>query len=47
LHWDELDSRVRPDRFTVKTLPERLASLREDPWKGYARLKQRLPVGSV
>jgi bifunctional non-homologous end joining protein LigD len=47
LHWDELDGRMRPDRFTAKTLPRRLASLREDPWEGYGRLKQRLPAGGV
>ena len=44
LHWDELDERMRPERFTVRTLPARLASLREDPWRGYARLNQRLPA---
>jgi bifunctional non-homologous end joining protein LigD len=43
LHWDELDGRLRPERFTVTTMPERLRSLRADPWKGYDRLQQRLP----
>jgi bifunctional non-homologous end joining protein LigD len=44
LHWDELDGRMRPDQFTAKTLPGRLASQRRDPWDGYDRLKQRLPA---
>jgi bifunctional non-homologous end joining protein LigD len=43
LRWDELSARTRPDEFTVETLSARLASLREDPWKGYGRLRQRLP----
>jgi bifunctional non-homologous end joining protein LigD len=36
LHWDELgDDDVRA-RFTVLTVPGRLASLKGDPWAGYA-----------
>lgn len=35
LHWDELDGEdVRP-RFTVLTVPKRLAQLGRDPWAGY------------
>jgi bifunctional non-homologous end joining protein LigD len=44
LHWDELDESARPERFTVETLRRRLAALREDPWQGYERLRQRLPA---
>jgi bifunctional non-homologous end joining protein LigD len=44
LDWDELDG-ARPPAFTVATLPARLQKLRGDPWKGYDRLKQRLPSG--
>jgi DNA primase len=36
LSWDELDARLRSDRFTVATLPRRLRTLRRDPWRGYA-----------
>jgi bifunctional non-homologous end joining protein LigD len=43
LHWDELEGGKRPD-FTVANVPARLRALRQDPWKGYAGLKQRLPV---
>jgi bifunctional non-homologous end joining protein LigD len=43
LHWDELDA-TRPE-FTVANVPARLRKLRQDPWKGYDVLKQRLPTG--
>ena len=36
LHWEELaDRRLDPQRWTVKTLPARLAD--GDPWRGLAR----------
>jgi bifunctional non-homologous end joining protein LigD len=41
--WDELDARVPPARFTITTVPRRLARLREDPWADYFRKPQRLP----
>ncbi len=40
--WDELEGGKRP-AFTVANVPGRLKALRQDPWKGYAALKQRLP----
>ncbi len=43
LDWDELSARRRPDRFTVKTVPKRLATLGADPWAGYWSCAQRLP----
>jgi bifunctional non-homologous end joining protein LigD len=33
--WDELSSRLRPERHTVLSVPRRLRSLRSDPWGGY------------
>jgi bifunctional non-homologous end joining protein LigD len=42
--WDELGPRLRSDHFTVSNLPRRLASLRQDPWKDYARTRQALPA---
>jgi bifunctional non-homologous end joining protein LigD len=36
LHWDELGAEDLRARFTVLTLPRRLAQLKEDPWAGYA-----------
>ena len=34
--WKELAKDVRFDYFNVKTVPARLARMREDPWKGIA-----------
>jgi bifunctional non-homologous end joining protein LigD len=37
LEWDELNSRgLRPDRFTIRDLPKRLAGQR-DPWANMSR----------
>jgi bifunctional non-homologous end joining protein LigD len=37
LHWDEVeDASLRPDRFTIKTIGERLERV-ADPWKGIQR----------
>jgi bifunctional non-homologous end joining protein LigD len=47
LAWDELDARMRSDRYTVVTLGRRLRSLRADPWARYWKLKQRLPTPSA
>jgi bifunctional non-homologous end joining protein LigD len=44
LAWGELGPRLRSDHFTVSNLPRRLASLRNDPWKDYARTRQTLPA---
>jgi len=43
LAWDELSSRRPPQRFTVKTVPSRLARLGADPWAEYWTCAQRLP----
>jgi bifunctional non-homologous end joining protein LigD len=45
--WDELSPSRTPDRFTIATVPSRLARLREDPWKAYWSTKQRLPRHGV
>ncbi len=42
LAWDEVKKGLRPERFTVETVPARVAR-RRDPWAGYHRLAQRLP----
>jgi bifunctional non-homologous end joining protein LigD len=41
LAWDELseDEDLR-DKFTVITVPERLAKLKKDPWADYGKTKQ-------
>jgi hypothetical protein len=45
LHWDELDG-TRPD-FTVGNVLARLQKLRQDPWKGYEAVKQRILPSSA
>ncbi len=44
LRWSELGGRVRPDSYTIATLPNRLRRLKGDPWEGYfdARDSQRI-----
>lgn len=39
LSWDELGPASHPDRFTVRTVPERVRS-GKDPWAGFAELRQ-------
>jgi len=43
LAWDELSEKddVR-GRYTVQTVPQRLATLKEDPWAGYAATRQSI-----
>jgi bifunctional non-homologous end joining protein LigD len=43
LHWDELSDRtLRPDRWTVKTIAQRIDS-EGDPWRGMGRRARALP----
>jgi bifunctional non-homologous end joining protein LigD len=43
LHWDELEARRKPDRYTVRSAPRRLARLDADPWAEYWSCVQHLP----
>jgi len=47
IHWDELSARLNPDRFTLRTVPRRLRSLKVDPWKGYWITRHRISGGSL
>jgi bifunctional non-homologous end joining protein LigD len=42
LGWDELDGDLRPDQFNIHTVPERLASLRRDPWQEMQDVRQTI-----
>jgi len=42
LTWDELRMSVRPESFTVLTVPKRLEKLKADPWKSYGKSRQKL-----
>jgi bifunctional non-homologous end joining protein LigD len=45
LRWEELGDRsLRPDRWTIRTLPERLAREGGDPWAGISRHARALPA---
>ena len=41
LHWDELAGEDLRARFTILTVPKRLATLKEDPWAGYAAAQEQ------
>ena len=41
--WEELTPRLRPEQFSIRTVPKMLKA-RKDPWAGYFRARQRLPV---
>jgi len=41
--WEEVNRRLDPGKFTLLTLPARLARQRDDPWKNFASIRQRLP----
>jgi bifunctional non-homologous end joining protein LigD len=43
LAWDELSAGRRPERYTVRSVPRRLARLENDPWDGYWTSSQALP----
>ena len=42
LGWAELSKDVRFDRFNVKTVPLRLAKLKEDPWASFLEVRQSI-----
>jgi bifunctional non-homologous end joining protein LigD len=42
LAWDELDASLSPKRFTVESLPQRLAGGAKDPWREIGKLRQSL-----
>jgi bifunctional non-homologous end joining protein LigD len=42
LAWDELSEGLRGDHFTVANLRERLDFLKDDPWEGFFKLRQRV-----
>lgn len=42
LSWDELGPDVREDHFTIRNVAKRLGSLKQDPWKDYAAVKQSI-----
>jgi len=47
IDWRELSANRTPDRFTIRTVPARLAKLKTDPWKDYWKSRQTLPPQAV
>jgi bifunctional non-homologous end joining protein LigD len=42
LSWNEVEEGVKPDQFTVLTVPARLAKLKSDPWAELPTLRQSI-----
>jgi len=42
LFWEEVEKSVRPEGFTVVTVPQRLAALESDPWAEIGKLRQSI-----
>jgi len=42
LSWDEVESGIKPDRFTVSTVPDRMKRLKSDPWADIYQLAQSI-----
>ncbi len=42
LFWEEVERAVRPEGFTVATVPARLAGLNSDPWAEIGELRQTI-----
>ena len=47
LDWAEVERGIRSDHFTIKNLPQRLRSLRTDPWAEFATVKQRVTAAML
>jgi bifunctional non-homologous end joining protein LigD len=46
LFWGEVEAGIRPDGFTVATLPSRLATLESDPWAEIGKLRQSISAAA-
>jgi len=44
LFWEELESLKSPAQYTVSNINHRLSKLSNDPWKGFFRCRQTLPI---
>ena len=47
LSWAEVEGGIRSDHFTVRNLPQRLRSLRADPWAEIAKVKQKVTASML
>jgi bifunctional non-homologous end joining protein LigD len=44
LSWNEVTPKLDLQAFTIKTVPDRLAKLKADPWAGFDSARQKLPA---
>ncbi|PKQ37068.1 MAG: DNA ligase D [Actinobacteria bacterium HGW-Actinobacteria-1] len=42
VRWDEIEAGVRSDAYTIRSVPRRVAALREDPWANYEDARRPL-----
>jgi bifunctional non-homologous end joining protein LigD len=42
LFWEEVEKGVRPEGFTIATVPQRLAALKTDPWAEIGKRRQSI-----
>ncbi|EHL30856.1 non-homologous end-joining DNA ligase [Legionella drancourtii] len=47
LAWEELSGRMEDTVYTIKTLPQRLKELKEDPWNDFWNVKQSLRLDEL
>jgi bifunctional non-homologous end joining protein LigD len=40
--WEEVEQGVKPDKFTVETVPQRLTTLSADPWAEIGKIRQTI-----
>ena len=40
--WEEVEQGVKPDEFTVETVPQRLSALPADPWAEIGKIRQTI-----
>jgi bifunctional non-homologous end joining protein LigD len=45
--WEELRATLKPETFTVLTVPRRLQRLSRDPWTGYWKSRQKLTAERI
>ncbi|MGH8503943.1 MAG: DNA ligase D [Gammaproteobacteria bacterium] len=47
LSWDELDTIEGPAAFTLANLPQRLSTLKTDPWSGFFETRQSITISML
>jgi bifunctional non-homologous end joining protein LigD len=46
ISWEEVGADVRPENFTVKTVPGRLTALKADPWAEIGKVRQSITAAT-